>query len=151
MKSMTRAAVAVASAGLMALGGASAANAAPDTGAVSDAKVTCYGKANKPYIIGGVGNTSRQVGVIYCAGGGAYIRGRVTIQQLVNGYWYERGNATTQTKYVGYNNVQFPDSHAARPGVWRTKATFSFAGGGASRTFYSASVRYVPARHGVTM
>ncbi|MFZ1373329.1 MAG: hypothetical protein WAS01_05975, partial [Nostocoides sp.] len=90
-------------------------------------------------------------GVIYCNGGGAYIRGSVTIQQLVGGYWYNRGAATTKTKFVGGGNVQFPDLHPAQPGVWRTKATFSFAGGGPSRTFLSGSVRYVPARHGVTL
>ena len=151
MKTITRIAATCATAGLLAGGGASAASAAPSDSALGSSAVTCFGKANKPFIIGGVGTVSKQVGVIYCNGGGAYIRGSVTIQQLVGGYWYNRGAATTKTKFVGGGNVQFPDLHPAQPGVWRTKATFSFAGGGPSRTFLSGSVRYVPARHGVTL
>jgi hypothetical protein len=152
MKSMTRVFATVATAGLIAVGGSTAASAAPSDGAsLGKSMVTCYGKANKPFIIGGVGNTSKQVGVVYCGGGGAYIRGSVTIQKLIGGYWYDQGRATVQTKFVGSRNMQFPDQHPAQPGTWRTKATFTFSGGGASRTFYSAQVRYVPARHGVTM
>ena len=115
MKTITRIAATCATAGLLAVGGASAASAAPSDSALGSSAVTCFGKANKPFIIGGVGTVSKQVGVIYCNGGGAYIRGSVTIQQLVGGYWYNRGAATTKTKFVGGGNVQFPDLHPAQP------------------------------------
>ena len=148
MNTFKRAAIGVAAAGMLAAGLPTAANAAP---AEAPAPATCYGKATKPFIVGGVGTTAKGAGVIYCAGGTVLLRGSVTLQKQVGGIWRNQGSPTVKTAYVGGRNVQFPDTNPASPGVWRTAATFTIVSNGQTRTFFSGQVRFVPARHGVTI
>ncbi len=145
MKNLTRVAASVASVGALALAVPAAANAADAS--LDAGKSTCYVNAKKPFIVGGVGTTAKGTGVVYCQGGGVTMRLTVSLQKSVNGYWRQQGAATTCQGFVGAARKQCSDTNRATIGLWRTKVVATIIGG-PTRTFYSATQRFVPARQG---
>ena len=154
MKTFTRIAAGLATAGLVAVGGSTAANAADanriDLKLSDGSKATCYVAAQKPWIVGGVSRTASGSGTVYCVGGSVRVRLDVKLQKrAANGAWVNQNPSTYCVAYVGGAKKKCTEKNAASPGVWRTWVKGTVPGD--SVVVVSGTTRFVPARHGITM